>query len=126
MGMSNYLSDKLIRHTLDNVSYASPTSVYLALYTVMPDANNAGGTEVTGGSYARKVVSFGTPTEGVSYNDAVVTFTNMPAATIVGAGILDALTSGNLLFYSAFSEPQAVTGGLDVTVSIGDIVVVMR
>lgn len=126
MPISNYLSEKLIRHTIDNVTYTSPATVYLALYTVMPDADNTGGTEVTGGSYAREALSFGLPSGGIAYNDTSITFTGMPACTIVGAGVLDASTSGNLLFFSSFSAPQLIAAGLEVTVAIGDIAVVIR
>lgn len=126
MGMSTYLSDKLIRHTLMNTLYTRPTTVYLALYTTLPSAGNTGGVEVAGGSYAREAVTFIAPSDGTTYNDTVITFNNMPACTIVGAGILDAATSGNLLFYGPFAESRTVVAGWDLAVPVGDVVVVMH
>jgi len=53
---SNYLENKVLDHVLRNVSYSSPTTVYVGLYT--SDPTDAGsGTEVSGGSYARQALS---------------------------------------------------------------------
>lgn len=58
--MSNYLENALLNAVLRNTSYTSPSTVFVALYT--SDPTDAGsGTEVSGGSYARKSVTFGSP-----------------------------------------------------------------
>jgi len=74
--------------------YASGTN-YAALYTTAPGAS--AGTEVSGGSpaYARKAITWGTPTNGVI--TATVNFDVPSGTTVVGAGIHDALTAGNYL-----------------------------
>lgn len=119
---SNYLEDKILNHVLDNTSYTSPTTVYLALYTSNPDEDNSG-TEVTGGSYARQSMSFAAASSGSSATDADINFTGMPAATVTHFGILDALTTGNLLYYGAFSSSKTTNSGDTLKVSSGDLTV---
>ena len=88
MGMTDYLEGKLSDHTVRHVSYTSPTTVYLALFTSATD-DTGGGTECTGGSYARQAAAFsaswitsGTITADApvlnatqTWNNAAVTFT---------------------------------------------------
>jgi hypothetical protein len=124
--LSNYLSGALLDHTLRNNAYTSPVAVYLALFTTIPDAEDVGGVEVAGGSYARQPVTFGAPGEGLSYNTDPVTFSTLPAATIVGAGLYDAAVAGNLLHFASLSAVRTVLAGSDFVVSVGDVVAVMR
>ena len=124
--MTNYLSNKLLNHTLRNVAFTSPATVYLALFTVIPDANAAGGTEVTGGSYARQALAFGAAVDGLMYNSTVLTFPAMPACSIVGAGIFDAASAGNLLFIGRFSYTGLIAAATDLSVQIGDVVEVLH
>lgn len=106
----------------------SYTTIYVALFTTAP-ADSGGGTEVTGGSYARIAVACtlaawaGTQsagsttassgTSGVSSNNASITFATPTAdwGTIVAFGIFDRLTSGNLLFSAPLSSPRVVLNG---------------
>lgn len=120
--MSDYLEVKLLDHTFRNVAYTPPVTVYVALYTAAP-TDAGGGTEVVGGSYARQSVAFSaaiTVTGKVS-NSAVVTFSNMPAATVVATAILDAATAGNLLMYGALTASRTVIAGDNLTIAIGDL-----
>lgn len=126
MALSHYLANKLLDHTLRNVAYTSPSTVYLALFTTMPAADGTGGTEVTGGSYARQAITFGAAAAGVATNSTVETFSAMPAATVVGAGLFDALAAGNLLHLGRFSSAVVVPAAADYTVPIADVVAVMR
>lgn len=121
MGMSDYLEDKLLRHVFRSETYTPPTNIYLALFTAGP-ADDGTGTEVTGGSYARQIVTYAVPTTpaGRIANDAPLSFLNMPACTIVGSGTLDALTGGNLLTYDALASPRTVVLGENLSVAIGD------
>ena len=110
--MSNYLENALINATLRNTSYTSPTTVYVGLYTSDPtDANS--GTEVSGGSYARVAVTFGAPSNGVSTNSAAVEFAECTSSwgTVTHIGILDALTTGNLLYHTALTASKVIDSG---------------
>lgn len=124
MGMSTYLANKLYDHVMRNTAYTPPATVYAALFTTMPDADDVGGVEVAGGSYARQAVAFSPPTLGVGYNSAVETFSTLPACDVVGAGLYDAAVAGNLLFLGTYAFLHSVAAGASEDVLIGDLVVV--
>jgi hypothetical protein len=124
--MANYLENALINGTLRGTTYTAPTTVYVGLYTSDPtDANT--GTEVSGGSYVRTAVTFGAPSDGVTTNSAAVEF---PQATadwgVVGwIGILDASTSGNLLYHSPLDVAKTISSGDVLRISIGALSVTL-
>jgi hypothetical protein len=108
-----------------------PATLYVALFTANP-TDTGGGTEVTGGSYARVAVTSSltawaatqstnptptntasTGTSGTTFNSAVVTFPAPTAnwGTITGFAVFDATTAGNPLFYSALTTSKTVNNG---------------
>ena len=124
--MSNYLEDALINATLRNTSYTSPATIYVGLYTSDPtDANT--GTEVSGGSYARTAVTFGAPSNGASLNDAAVEFPQATASwgTVAYIGILDASTSGNLMYHTALDTSKTIDTGDIFKIAIGSLSVTL-
>jgi hypothetical protein len=125
--MSNFLENALINATLRNTSYTSPAAVYVGLYTSDPGEGNTG-TEVSGGSYARTAVTFGAPSNGVSTNSASVTFPTATGTwgTVTHVGILDASTSGNLLYYTALDASKSIASGDVFTISTGNLSVTLE
>lgn len=124
--MSNFLETALINATLRNTSYTSPATVYVGLYTTDPtDANT--GTEVSGGSYARTAVTFGAPSNGASLNDAAVEFPQATASwgTVAYIGILDAATSGNLMYHTALDTSKTIDTGDIFKIAIGSLSVTL-
>lgn len=67
---------------------AAAAPMKLALATTTGTAT-AAGTEVTGGSYVRQTIVFSAPAAGATSNNALISFTNMPAATVTGIDIYD-------------------------------------
>lgn len=122
MAKTDYLENALLNHVLKNSAYSSPATVYAALMTVAP-TDSTGGTEATGGSYARQALTFGTPSAGSVSNTLAVTFSAVAAATYTHIAIFDALTSGNLLYYQALSSNIVATAGSDIEFGVGDITV---
>lgn len=119
---SDYLENKLIDHSLGTTTFTKPTTVYAALYTVAPSDSTAG-TEVTGGSYGRQTITFGAASSGSASNNTNVDFTNMPTCTVVAVAILDASTSGNLLYWGTLTTSRSVTSGDAVRISSGALTV---
>lgn len=136
--MSDFLENKLIdwlfRGQAIGITGASaaagtgPTNLYYALLTAAP-SDTGGGTEVTGGSYARVTVASslvnyaGTQaaastvassgSSGTTSNNAAITF---PAPTanwgvVSHFGVYDASTGGNLLFHGALTVSKTVNNG---------------
>jgi hypothetical protein len=123
---SNYLENALINATLRNTSYTSPAAVYIGLYTSDPtDANT--GTEVSGGSYTRTAVTMGAPSNGVSTNTAAVEFPQASGSwgTVGWIGILDATSSGNLLYHTPLDTSKTISSGDIFKIAIGGLSVTL-
>ena len=123
---SNYLENKILDHVLKNVSYTSPTTVYVGLFTTDPtDAGS--GTEVSGGSYARQVLSVTTASGGIVTSSGDVTFPQATAnwGTISHIGILDALSSGNLLMHTPLTTSKTIESGDILKISSGNLTVTL-
>lgn len=124
--MSNYLENALVNATLRNTSYTTPTTVYVGLYTTDPtDANT--GTEVSGGSYARIAATFAAPSNGASATNADVTFAVATGSwgTVTHFGILDSLTSGNLLYHGALTVSKTISTGDVLKITSGNLSVTL-
>lgn len=132
--LSNYLEAALLDAIYNEVSYTSPTTIYVALYTTDPtDADT--GTEVSGGSYAREIVNEnggGAPAwdlaivDGIGYmvdNGDDITFTTATAAwgVVTHVGLHDNITAGNLLHFTALDASQDVGIGGIVKFLAGDL-----
>jgi hypothetical protein len=125
---SDYLEDKLLKHAFTNTAYTPASTLYVGLYTAAP-TDTGGGTEVSGGSYARVSVSFSVSGTGtLCTNSAAVEFTAATASwgTIVAVGVFDASTAGNLLAWADLTVNKTIdtgdifripTGDLDITLS---------
>lgn len=125
---SNYTENALINTLLRNGGAFQPAGLYLALFTVNPDfETGAGGTEATGGSYARKAIAFtaAAGTSGSTSNSGSITWTvgtDIAAASYTGWAVYDTLTTGNLLFGDTFSSNKTLTGTGDaLTFDIGSV-----
>ena len=124
--MSNYLENALLNAVLRNTSYTSPSTVFVSLYT--SDPTDAGsGTEVSGGSYARKAVTFGSPSNGVVTNNAAVEFDQATASwgTVGYIGLMDAVTTGNLLFHTALTTAKTIESGDIFKIASGSLSVTL-
>ena len=117
--MSDYLEVEVRKHIFRTGSFTKPTVLAVALFTAAP-SDSGGGTEVTGGSYARVDVppldanwTGASSTSGLTDNAAAITFPTATAdwGTITHVGIFDATTSGNLLFWGALAANKTVTNG---------------
>lgn len=112
-------STALITDTLNLIKNVTP---HLALYTVTPTPAG-GGTEVSGGSYARLPITFGTITAGQMSNTTALTFSGLPNATITHYGILTSLSGLTLKVFGAINSQAVVVSGDQVQFPIGSIVI---
>lgn len=133
--MENKLIDFLFRAQALGITGATaaagtgPATLYVALYTANP-TDSTGGTEVTGGSYARVAVTsslanwagtqgagtttVSSGTSGQTSNNNAIAWSTAPTANwgvVTGVGILDASTGGNLLAYAALNTSKTINNG---------------
>jgi len=124
---ADYLENELLDHVLGNSAYTAPATVYVALYTVAP-TDAGGGTEVTGGSYARVAVTnnatnWPAASGGAKSNGTAITFPTATAdwGTVVAMGILDAATGGNLLYWADLTASKTVNNGDTASFAVGEL-----
>ena len=112
MSFSNYLELEVLDHVFGGSAYTAPTTIYAALFTVAP-SDTGGGTEVSGGSYARQSMAFGTAASGSISNSGSVEYPTATAdyGTVVAMGLFDAASSGNLLAYGNLTANKTVSNG---------------
>lgn len=126
MAKTHFLSDAVLNEVLRNVEYAQPTTVYVALFTSATD-KNGGGTEVSGGGYARQAVTFGPPEPGVDgrkvANSAEVVFPVATAnwGTITHCAIFDAAIGGNMLYQGALEASKVINTNDQFKFAAGDL-----
>ena len=122
-GLTNYLEDKIINHVFGTTTYDRPTNWYVGLLTAAP-SDSAGGTEVTGGAYARQVCAFTISGSGTAQaaNTSAITF---PTATLdwgtVGwIGIYDSASGGELVAFQNLQKSDFSTTTTKI-INDGDI-----
>jgi hypothetical protein len=125
--LSNYLENQLVDHIMRNTAYTAGTARYVALFTAAP-SDSGGGTEVTGGSYARAQLDASTTnwkntqdsgtgassgTGGATSNASTITFPTPTANWGIAShfGIFDASSAGNLLFHGALTASKTINNG---------------
>lgn len=127
---SNYLENKILDHILRNTLYTQAAVVYSALFTVIP-SDSSGGTEVTQATsgYTRIASTFttaGLTATGQSVNSGAVNFPTIAGGatiSVVGWALMDAATSGNMLYWATVAtavlevgdQPTFPSGNITIT-----------
>lgn len=114
---SDFLELELLDHVFGNAAYTAPGTLHISLFTVAP-SDTGGGTEVSGGSYARVAVTnnatnFPAASGGAKSNGTVITFPAPTAnwGTVVAFGIHDAASAGNLLGWATLTTNRTINSG---------------
>lgn len=124
---SDYLENELLDHVLGGGDYSRPATVYIALFTAAP-TDAGGGTEVTGGSYARKAVTnnatnWPAASGGAKSNGTAIEFVTATAdwGTVVAFAIFDAATDGNMLYWGDLTASKSVDSGDTARFAAGEL-----
>lgn len=113
--MGTYLANKMLDHSLKNISYTVPTNLYVGLATAsIADDGSTLPEPPEAAAYARKNHnSWQTSSAGTTNNFGAVTFDTATNSwgTITGEFISDASTygGGNLLVWGTLDSSQAIT-----------------
>ena len=129
---SDYLEKELLDHILGNAAYSAPATVYIGLWTsTLTDASTGStGTEVSGGSYARKSVTNNSTnwpaasgTTATKSNGTAITFVTATASwgTVTHFAILDAATTGQILGWGQLTASKTIASGDTASFAIGDL-----
>ena len=101
-----------------------PTARYLALFTAAPN-DAGGGTEMSGGGYARQALTCDAATSGAG----ACSNSNAPSFTISGVnpapfthiGIFDASSAGNLIWHGALTASKDLDDGDTINFAVGEL-----
>jgi hypothetical protein len=116
---TDYLEVQIRMHLFRTGTFAKPTILACGLFTAAP-GETGGGTEVSGGSYARVSNNpadanwtAASATDGLTDNAGALTF---PAPTanwgvVTHTAWLDATGGGNMWVYAALAVPKTVNNG---------------
>jgi hypothetical protein len=127
---SDYLENALLDHVLGGGDFTRPATVYVGLWTAALDDTSDGDTlgEVSGGSYARVAVTnnatnFPAAAGGAKSNGTAITFPQATGdwGTATHFAILDAATSGNILYWGALTNSKTIETGDTAEFAIGDL-----
>ena len=104
-----------------SASGTRPTACHIALYAAAP-SDSGGGTEVSGGAYARQSVAF-TVSGNTASNTAAVEYPTATASygTVTHVGVFDAASGGNLIAYAALTTSKAIDTGDVFRLPAGDL-----
>lgn len=121
---SDYLENAVLNHFLKGTSTSAPTNVYLGILSAVSTGADTQ-TEIAQSNYTatdgdgavtagnRPKIAFGTVSSGsVDGPTSNIEFENSSGSsfTVVGFGIWDAATSGNLLYYGTISSKTIENG----------------
>ncbi len=126
MGKTDFLEHEVLKmSTGQTLALALPITPHIALFTAAP-SDLGGGTEVTGGAYARVNAAglFGAPSGGQVANSAVIAFPNATATwgTVTHFAVLTAATGGDMLRWGALQTSRLISTGDPVSFAIGQLV----
>ena len=120
MPMTTSFAQRVANAAVGGVNLTAAANNYAALYSTVLTATGSG-TEITGNGYSRQSVTF-TIADGIADSTANVIFTcsgnNWP--TVQSLAILDASSSGHMLFYQPIAA-RNVRVGDSVNFETGDI-----
>jgi hypothetical protein len=96
----------------------TPATLYIGIYTSAPSSDGTGGTEVTGGSYARVAVTnnagnWPAASSGSKHNANAITFATATAnwGSVVSAGVFAASSGGTPYYFGDLDTARTVNNG---------------
>ena len=133
--LSDWWEENLINYMVNGGAAGGHDVVYVALYTATP-TDTGGGTEVTGGAYARQAIYDSADTHTVKWgaaaatgtafaakNAATVTFPTATAAwgDVKAFALFSHVTTGNYLCFSPLDATKTVGNGDTLKFTTGNL-----
>lgn len=121
MSFTNYTETEVLEWLLTGGAVTRPTAWYIGLFTAAP-GEAGGGTEISGGSYARESATF-TVSGNTASNSANIEFAEATASwgTITHVAIFDAVSGGNMLAYASLTASKTIDSGDILRIPAGDL-----
>lgn len=124
MGALNVAASRELLDHINLVGSWTPTGPLMLRLMTANGSSSAAGTEVVGGTYTPQAIAFGSAdVNALAASTADITFTDMPAADIVGLEIWDSATSPLRLWWGALTATKTVAAGGPINFPAGSITV---
>ena len=122
MSLTNAFETSTLQYLFTTGSVTRPTAWYLGLFTSDPTETGSAGTEVSGGGYVRKAVTF-TVSGNLATNSGAIEWDAATASfgTITHIAVLDAASGGNMIASSALTASKAIATDDIIRVPAGDL-----
>lgn len=119
MGVPEAIRDQVLNKLLSGTAITATNVTHMSLHSAQPDAT--GSSEISGGSYAREAIAFDAAALGVSANSGLVTFANLPTATITHVGLWTAVSGGTFIWRGTLAASKSVTPGDTLEFAVGAV-----
>lgn len=122
-GLTQYAAKKWMDHLFGVASFTMPTNVYLAMLSADPTSAGTLTNEIATGGYGRQIITSlmdaAVLETGIAMNNDTIVFPNPTANYSVSHyGVMDAVSSGNMLLRKARGTTLSViSGGSAVSIS---------
>jgi hypothetical protein len=120
--LADWAENAALDWLMGGASPTRPTTRYLALFTSATD-DASGGTEMSGGGYARQAVTSGAASGGTCSNTNSITFTitGVDPAAFTHAAIYDAVSGGNRLWHGPLTASKDLGDGDSIVFAVGEL-----
>lgn len=118
--LTNTAENAALNFSLGGAAAGPTGQLKVALVTAAGDDATAG-TEVTGGSYARKNLAVAAAVNGATSNSADLVWTGMPASTIVGWEIWDSAGTPVRWWYGPLDANKTLAAGDEYKIAAGGL-----
>lgn len=122
--LSDYAENLLLVWSMTSGAATRPAAWYVALFTAAP-SDAGGGTEITGGGYARQSATFSVTGSTASNTGNIDFASSADWGNITHVGIFDASTAGNLLWHGALTSARDPESGDTIRFATGQLSVTL-
>lgn len=121
-GLTNYAQQKVLEQLLRGTAYTPPASVHTGHLSTMYADDGTGGVQITAAGAGRLATTFGTYASRRISNASDLAWTaGADWPLMVGQGIWDASTAGNLLAQGPLTPNVTLANGDPFTILAGDL-----
>lgn len=121
MALDQAEANKLLDALSGTAAYTAPTTpIKTRLMTANGNATTLG-TQVTGGSYASQTLTSAAASAGVNASNVALTYTSMPAVTVVGVENWDSAGSPRRIEFGPLSASKTTNAGDTLTIPSGSL-----
>jgi hypothetical protein len=122
----------LLNLAFGGAAYTRPTTLYAGAFTSPQTSPTGGGTEVTGGSYARVAVTnnatnFPAASAGSKSNGTTISWPAATASwgTVTDVALFDSVSGGNLIAFDTLTASRAISSGNTLRMTAGQLVLAL-